>query len=237
MFGGSTWKKDQRRDATLHQELVNESDKAERLYRAALASSASVGGSDELAFSPQEREAPLSLVRQMKVTIREAAAATATTNSSNQDTSIDDVNLIPPLNHPASSQHLEAHAKMGMDVDDQKTTTSRHHLSINKIPSSHSLRTLRLSNTQSPDSPSIDSNSPLERTPNLEEDWSRRGRTRGKRGLAWIDCGPSENLQQAKPRLQEVFSEHKEANQGAAEAEKAAEEEVSCVQFPLTVLD
>lgn len=222
-FGGSTSKKDQKRDDALYQELVNESDKAERLYRAALASSGSVGGPDNLAFSPQEREAPLSLVRQIKVTIREAALPTT-----KQEMIVDKNPLIPQANSLASSQHLEAHAKMGMDIDNQMMTNSRHNLSISKIPSLHSLRTLRLSSTQSPDSPSVNSDSPLERTPSMEEDeWIRRGRTRSKRGLAWIDCGPSEKVQQGKPRLQEVFNEQKESDQRAAEAQQAEEEEVS----------
>lgn len=185
--GGS--KKDSRGASTRDQDLVTESDKAERLYRAALSTASE--DADNLALSPEDREAPLSLVRQMKVTIREAARA-------------------PPSNTPSqrvkksSSSPIEAHERMGLDVSEEREREGLHH-AISKFPSLHSLRTLRLG-PSSHGTPSIGSEKV---SPTLDdEDWSHRGRTRSKRGLAWMDVGQTEEVQQqSKTKLQHLFKE------------------------------
>jgi hypothetical protein len=205
-------KKDVRGDSSRHQDLVAESDKAERLYRAALSTESE--DAENLALSPEEREAPLSLVRQMKVTIREGSKAPPSTTTPTQ------------RQRKSSSSPIEAHESIGLDVSDERGRNGYHH-AISKFPSLHSLRTLRLG-PSSHGTPSIGSEKV---SPTLEdEDWSQRGRTRSKRGLAWMDVGPTEEVQQqSKTKLQEIFQEEQKEELPNAErvmSAKADEEEV-----------
>jgi hypothetical protein len=190
MAGGL--KRDQRKGVTLHQDLVAESDKAERLYRAAMASPHSSGMGDSDA-SPIDSEAPLSLVRQMKVSVREAARLDRLGENSRNSES----------HRKASYSPQEAHSRMGLQIEEDMESDEAQSggLAVHKYPSFHSLRTLRLSAQDRHDSPSSDAErdeSMLERLVSPEEEeWARRGRTRSTRGLAWIDSG--DNQAKVKP--------------------------------------
>jgi hypothetical protein len=209
-------KRDAKADASLHhQELVAESDKAERLYKAAMISE----DAENLALSPEEREAPLSIVRQMKVTVREAAAK--------GDSSASTATI--PERNPSSSP-VEAHARMGLAVSEDRQIDH----SMNKFPSLHSLRTLRLGPRRSfgSSSNSTESEKLSPRDVNAsgaddDGEWAR-GRTRSKRGLVWIDSGQTDQVeQQSKPKVHEIFQDQKDQSPEIEAKAKIAEDEVS----------
>jgi hypothetical protein len=228
MFGSGS-KKDQKRDETSHNELVAESDKAERLYRAAMISpSWTPGGAvDEIpSTTEEEREAPVSLVRKIEVSIREAPRRGGEEFKEKIITST--------LSNKKSSSPQEAHQKMRMDTQEgtelpnSPELSKNHHLSISKIPSLHSLRTLRLSGQFiDPQTPETDNNSTLGRHFSADdEEWARRGRTRSKRGLAWIDNGPSKV--EGRVKLDQLFSEgDSNVTPSIAKVPEEEEEEVS----------
>ena len=212
------------------EDVLVESDKAERLYKAAISSPTSSANQ----LSPPDKEAPVSLVRQMQVSIREAAKHGG--GGEQRDTKASDRRKGP------SASPQEAHSSMGFDAASEEQQRT-----LGKLPSLHSLRTLRLS-AQSLGSPSL---SELEKDASLEgrfggedEEWSRRGRTRSKRGLAWIDSGPSKDARQlqGKARLEGLFNEEEQASGieadqdgGGAEAiDEVSAGNSSCASLPRT---
>lgn len=226
MMGSASLSKreEQKREGKL--ERLVESDKAERLYKAAISSP--VTENDEL--MPEEKEAAVSLVRHMQVSIREAAkvggdivrvgsGATATQRK------------------PSASPQ-EAHGKMGQDTtpgtgtEEARKSPPLHH-ALNRLPSLHSLRTLRLSTPSfnrgaiSPSMSDSEKGSTLGRHFGADdEDWSQRGRTRSARGLAWVDSGlTSDNRPpQGKVKLDEIFNSGSQAGSATTQANETIDE-------------
>lgn len=219
-----TSKRDQKRQGTTHQDLVAESDKAERLYRAAITSSA--GGLIDDSNSVDEREAPMSLVRQMNVSIREAVRRVEQQKKESS--------FISNLSRKPSSSPQDAHHSMGLDVSEGSNMgedITSNHLPISKLPSMHSLRTLRLSSQSNLDLSLTESeaDSALGRQfDGDDEEWNRRGRTRSKRGLTWIDSGPSKA--EGRAILDQIFSDGVDASGSTAKVND--EEEVSSGSLP-----
>ncbi|UZJ51217.1 hypothetical protein CBS101457_000537 [Exobasidium rhododendri] len=218
MGGSRKFKKDQKGEAISHQELIADSDEAERLYRAAIntASTSMVEAADGVS-SADKRGAPISLVRRMNLSIREASL------QGEEVTPIEKKATSDSAGWPSPSPE-EAHQSMGLDVSNESLTTSgsskSHHLPISKLPSNHSLRTLRFGG-QSDQSPSSETKReyPLGKTSGAEDEEWNRGRTRSKRGLVWSESGPSTS--ESRPALNKMFSE--EVGAGALTSEEAGE--------------
>lgn len=231
-MGGASKRGDQKRSGSSQQDVIVQSDKAERLYKAAISSPTSSANQ----LSPPDKEAPVSLVRQMQVSIREAAKHGGGGSGEQGDTKTSERRKGP------SASPQEAHGSMGFDAASEEQQRT-----LGKLPSLHSLRTLRLS-AQSLGSPSL---SELEKDSSLEgrfggedEEWSQRGRTRSKRGLAWIDSGPSKDARQlqGKARLEGLFNEEGQASGieadqaggGADEIDEVSAGNCSCPSLPRT---
>lgn len=213
---GRGQRREHAKDNKRHQSLIAESDKAERLYRAALVSPAHSEGrpfaidgvddddergdkssSKQLEHRATEGESPLGLVRQMRVSIREAPERRKSNPHQGS----------PKLVRKLSSSPHDPSTSKDDAREEATLSTARH--SMEHHPSLHSLRTLRLS-VASNNSPSLSSE--IENTD--EEDWNQRGRTRSKRGLAWMDVGQSRDVTQ-KPKLDEIFKGAQDVNESS----------------------
>lgn len=184
------------RTAKQAQELAAASDKAERLYRAALVSEAKQKDSEAKAADGQSppndqeeileaKRSPISLVRQIRLSVHDVGAYTPQESDTGAEASQPAAQLSAP------------HA-------------------LSKLPSRHSLRTLRLSREVLSDEDMLDAPFSLGSSPAAQDDeeWDRRGRTRSRRGLVWLDVSQQDDGSQ-KTKLEDVF--HEPAGHGAQE--------------------
>lgn len=160
--------------------LIAASDSAERLYRAALSS-------PQGQSSKQAPSSPVGLVRHLHLSVNEsaraAAAATAAAAAAEEEDG-DDLGDVMGIEQGEASSASASPTK-------QKDRAK-------KLPSQHSLRTMRLAH-ESPSEHGVSMTGSSAASPILaksistagededDEDWGRRGRTRSKRGLVWIE--------------------------------------------------
>lgn len=217
--------------ALQRKELIAASDKAERLYKAALradldrpasediASGAGIGGKAEM-----DERASIGLVRQIRLSVKDVI----NNDTPNEKDQIDDViqkgkstETQQMINRPKFSLQTSSDS---LSADESFTQSQNQNIA--KMASVHSLRTLRLepasqlSATPLDDTDGIfsrsahstattnDTDKQLSQSTD-DETWERRGRTRSRRGLVWMDTTKAGNeaLTKNKTKLEEMWND------------------------------
>lgn len=214
-------KRDAKKDSQ-RASLIAASDNAERLYKAALASPKQGTGPSS---------SPVGLVRHLHLSVHEPARTPSATAEGQEDDILGDVNQEPINDELVNTLPSGSSTK-------QKNKAK-------KLPSQHSLRTIRLAAAAEEASPSMSSDTANGTQSSTEsavankmptngddndddDDWGRRGRTRSKRGLVWIESNsaamtPSSSSTPANQRgkLSEVFPAQVQETKGDEELPKA----------------
>lgn len=255
---GGTYQKQGLTASQKNEELVAASDKAERLYKAALASEArAILHADEARDPPYDEgevarraPAPISLVRPIRLSVHDAEAVTRRAKDARTLLERD------AQEAPSTTATAEVSDKDPNESPALSRTTSSPYDSVKplltKLPSLHSLRTLRLMRAQFLLQDDDDDNgldgallyadsrrssiaagqalSPASYSPAVvsggedDETWERRGRTRSRRGLVWLDT-TKQGDQTARPKLPSAWTADK--NEAAGEEQGAANGDAS----------
>lgn len=224
-------------------ELISASDKAERLYKAAMKTRAEPSAVAGLA-SEDEGQAPVGLVRQVRLSVQDVSAVGG---HKPDDAELNGTQKQVLPGTAATPKESPSRPKFTLQTSAGSASTdegARRSFEVHKLPSVHSLRTLRLG-VASPQPPTGDddeallgrsaqstateddaSKQPSESTD--DERWEHRGRTRSRRGLVWMDTSRAEEggAGPTKMKLDEIWRDN----------EHGAEDEVS-TQFCMTVSD
>lgn len=220
---------------TAHQrkELIAASDKAERVYKAALKSILDKAINENVSINIEASEqsevderASIGLVRQIRLSVRDSirnASLNEKDKNDDQTRQSSSTDTQQRFDRPKFSLQNSSDSLS----NDEEFTQSQNQI-ITKMASVHSLRTLRLepasqlSITPMDDTDGLFSRSAQSTATTNDTDkqlsqstddeaWERRGRTRSRRGLVWMDTTKAGNeaMTKKKTRLEEMWKDNK----------------------------
>jgi len=218
--------------AQQRKELIAASDKAERLYKAALKSNITRSGVEDATSridaephaEMDERGASIGLVRQIRLSVRDVVNSKS---SNEKDQLVDDEKK--GISDDTTQQQISNRPKFSIQTSSDSLSTDEsftqsQNQDISKMASVHSLRTLRLEPaSQLSVTPLDDTDGVFSRSAHStattndtdkqlsqstdDETWERRGRTRSRRGLVWMDTTKAGNeaITKNKTKLEDIW--------------------------------